>query len=71
MLPALMLFLAYFLLLTAMRSGVESKTIPHYVGLWPVHLCVLILGVSLLMKSRTSGLRIKAKLPKRKLKGAV
>lgn len=71
MLPALMLFLAYFLLLTAMRSGVESKTIPHYVGLWPVHLCVLILGISLLMKSRTSGLRIKAKLPKRKLKGAV
>lgn len=68
MLPALMLFLAYFLLLTAMRSGIESKALPYYVGLWPVHLTALILGVSLLMKSRSSGLKIKAKLPKRKSK---
>lgn len=71
LLPALMLFLAYFLLLTAMRSGIEGSAIPHYVGLWPVHLLAFILGMSLLMKSRTSGLKLKAKLPKaRKARGA-
>ena len=64
LLPALLLFLAYFLLLTAMRSGVEGNALPYYVGLWPVHLIALVLGASLLMKSRTSGLRLKARLPK-------
>lgn len=70
MLPALMLFLAYFLLLTAMRSGIEGSAIPYFVGLWPVHVLALILGASLLMKSRTSGLKLKSKLPKsRKRRG--
>ena len=68
LLPALLLFLAYFLLLTAMRSGVEGNALPYYVGLWPVHLMALVLGISLLMKSRKSGLKLKAKLPKRGIK---
>jgi lipopolysaccharide export system permease protein len=63
MLPALLLFLGYFLMLTAVRSGVESSTIPKNVGLWPVHFFVFILGVSLLIKDRSSGLKMKAKLP--------
>ncbi|MFD2165186.1 LPS export ABC transporter permease LptF [Thalassotalea euphylliae] len=65
LMPALMLFLAYFLLLTALRSGVEGNSIPFYVGLWPVHFLALVLGVLLLMKSRSTGMRIKSKLPKR------
>lgn len=64
MLPALLLFLGYFLLLTAVRSGVEKGAIPSYVGLWPVHLAVLLTGISFLMKGRASGRRINAKLPK-------
>jgi len=72
MLPALLLFLGYFLLLTAMRSGIEGKAIPSSVGLWPVHLAALILGVSLLLKERSSGRKIKAKLPKlSRTRGAV
>ena len=63
MLPALLLFLGYFLMLTAVRSGVESSTIPKYIGLWPVHFFVLVLGISLLVKDRSSGLKLKAKLP--------
>jgi lipopolysaccharide export system permease protein len=63
MLPALMLFLGYFLLLTAMRSGVERQALPTVVGLWPVHVSALFLGVILLMKERSSGRKIKAKLP--------
>ncbi|MBA6251979.1 LPS export ABC transporter permease LptF [Colwellia sp. MB3u-55] len=63
MLPALLLFLGYFLMLTAVRSGVESGTIPKSLGLWPVHFFVLVLGVSLLIKDRSFGMKIKAKLP--------
>lgn len=68
MLPALMLFLGYFLLLTAMRSGIEKNAIPHFIGLWPIHISALFLGVTLLMRERTSGRKIKAKLPSLKRK---
>ena len=64
MLPALMLFLGYFLLLTAMRSGIERQALPSIIGLWPVHISALFLGVLLLMKERSSGRKIKAKLPR-------
>lgn len=67
--PALLLFLTYFLLLTSIRSGIESEAVPHYVGLWPIHLCALVLGVSLIVQGRTSGRKIKAKLPKVQLRG--
>ena len=63
MLPALMLFLGYFLLLTAMKSGVERQALPVTIGLWPIHISALFFGVVLLMKERSSGRRIKAKLP--------
>ncbi|MEY8215767.1 MAG: LptF/LptG family permease, partial [Colwellia sp.] len=63
MLPALMLFLGYFLLLTAMRSGIERQALPVGVGLWPIHISALFLGVILLMKERSSGRKIKNKLP--------
>jgi lipopolysaccharide export system permease protein len=68
LLPALMLFLGYFLLLTAMRSGIEKNAIPSAIGLWPVHISGFFLGLMLLMKERTSGRKIKAKLPKIKRK---
>ena len=67
MLPALLLFLSYFLLLTAVRSGIEKGSVPQYIGLWPVHFVVLILGFSLLVKGRTSGRKFKAKLAKNKV----
>jgi lipopolysaccharide export system permease protein len=63
MLPALMLFLAYFLLLTSMRSGVEKQSIPIMLGLWPIHILAFLLGASLLMQERSSGRKIKARLP--------
>ena len=66
MLPALMLFLGYFLLLTAMRSGIERQALPVSVGLWPIHISACFLGMILLMKERTSGKKLKAKLPRLK-----
>jgi lipopolysaccharide export system permease protein len=66
MLPALLLFLGYFLLLISMRSALESGSIPSFVGLWPIHLGAFVIGSSLLMKGRSSGRKIKAIFPKRK-----
>jgi lipopolysaccharide export system permease protein len=63
MLPALMLFLGYLLLLTSMRSAIEKNAIPSVIGLWPIHISALFVGVMLLMKGRSSGRIIKAKLP--------
>lgn len=63
MLPALMLFLGYFLLLISMRSGIERQVLASGIGLWPIHFFALIIGLILLMKERSSGRMIKAKLP--------
>ena len=63
MLPALMLFLGYLLLLTSMRSAIEKNAIPSVIGLWPIHFSALFIGIMLLMKERSSGRFIKAKLP--------
>jgi lipopolysaccharide export system permease protein len=66
MLPALMLFLGYFLLLISMRSALESGVFPSAVGLWPIHLGALFMGASLLFKGRSRGLELKAKMTKNK-----
>lgn len=63
MLPALLLFLGYFLLLTAVRSAIERETIPTIVGLWPIHFIALVLGLALIIKNRPSGKKLRAKLP--------
>ena len=69
MLPALLLFLSYFLLLTAVKRAMESGSLPSYIGLWPVHVMALLLGASLLIKGRSFGLKLKAKLPQFPRKG--
>ena len=63
LLPAILLFLGYFLMLSAMLSGLEKGIISNRIGLWPVHLAALILGFSLIFKDRRSALKLKAKLP--------
>lgn len=63
MLPALILFLSYFLLLTASRSATESGALPGSVGLWPVHISAFILGIVLILQHRSSGLKFKSILP--------
>jgi lipopolysaccharide export system permease protein len=50
-------------LLTAMRSGIERQVLPVSIGLWPIHISALFLGIVLLMKERHSGKKLKAKLP--------
>ncbi len=42
--PAILLFLSYFMLLSASRSAVEDGILPFYPGIWTVHIVYLALG---------------------------
>ncbi len=64
LLPALLFFLSYYLLLVTCRSAIEKGALPQTVGMWPIHLFALFTGMSLLIKSRTLGRKFGAKLPK-------
>lgn len=52
MLPALLLYLGYFLLLLASRRIMEDGKLPSFVGLWWVHLVMLIVGTGLIARER-------------------
>lgn len=60
--PALMLYLGYFLLLMASRKVLEDGKIPSALGLWWVHIVILIIGATLIMRDRTFGVKVRAKL---------
>ncbi|MBD1389116.1 LPS export ABC transporter permease LptF [Neiella sp. HB171785] len=62
MLPAILLYLAYFIFLMAGRKALQSEAIPSWLGLWWVHLIGLTLAVSLLLNSRETGAKFKRKL---------
>lgn len=52
MLPALLLYLGYFLLLLASRRIMEDGKLPSFLGLWWVHLVMLIVGTGLIARER-------------------
>ncbi|MDN3653408.1 LPS export ABC transporter permease LptF [Thalassotalea ponticola] len=62
MFPALLLFLVYYLLLTSARSAMDDGVIAPSVGLWPIHITALFVGWMLLLRSRSSGKKLKARL---------
>lgn len=62
MLPALLLYLGYFLLLLASRRVMEDGAIPSYIGLWWVHAIMLTVGSVLLIKDRRSGAVVRRQL---------
>lgn len=55
MLPALLLYLGYFLLLLASRRIMEDGKLPSFVGLWWVHLVMLTVGTGLIVRERKTG----------------
>jgi lipopolysaccharide export system permease protein len=55
MLPALLLYLGYFLLLLASRRIMEDGKLPSYIGLWWVHLVMLVVGTVLIARDRKTG----------------
>ncbi len=46
-----------------MKSGVERQALPANIGLWPIHISALFMGIILLMRERSSGRKIKSKFP--------
>ncbi|WP_371194885.1 LPS export ABC transporter permease LptF [Glaciecola sp. SC05] len=55
MLPALLLYLGYFLLLLASRRIMEDGNLPSFLGLWWVHVVMLIIGIGLIARDRKTG----------------
>lgn len=62
MAPALLIYLGYFLLLMAARSAVADGVIPPIIGLWWIHLLLLLFGLVLIGKGRPFGIRFLARL---------
>ena len=60
--PALLLYLGYFLLLMASRKVLEDGKIPPELGLWWVHGIILLIGAMLIVRDRTLGVKIRARL---------
>lgn len=60
--PAIVLYLGYFLLLMMGREILEDGKIPPALGLWWVHLVILMVGMVLIMRSRTLGVKVRARI---------
>lgn len=62
LLPSLLLYLGYFLLLMASRKVLEDGKIPPSFGLWWVHSIILAIGALLLLKGRSTGVKMLSRL---------
>jgi lipopolysaccharide export system permease protein len=62
LLPALALFLGYYILLIVCRNLIENEKIPVALGMWWIHGLALALGVFLLLQSRAGYQRFTARL---------
>lgn len=60
--PALLLYLGYFLLLMASRKVLEDGKIPPELGLWWVHGIILLIGATLIARDRTLGVKVRARV---------
>lgn len=60
MVPAIMLYLGYFLLLLASRRVLEDGKIPKLFGLWWVHAMLLIIASMLLVRDRKTGAKLRS-----------
>lgn len=60
--PGILLYLGYFLLLMAGRKVLEDGKIPPALGLWWVHMLILSIGIALIVKGRTTGVKVAAQI---------
>lgn len=60
MFPALLLYLGYYMLLMAGRKVLEDGKIPSELGLWWVHVVMLLIGSALIIRGRPLGVRVRA-----------
>ncbi|GGI88214.1 LPS export ABC transporter permease LptF [Shewanella hanedai] len=67
MFPAILLYLGYFGLMIAGRKALEDGVIPGYLGMWWIHLSALFLGILLLGKERSSGIKLTGLFKRKKV----
>ncbi|WP_026375974.1 LPS export ABC transporter permease LptF [Aestuariibacter salexigens] len=60
MFPAILLYMGYFLLLLASRRVLEDGKVPSQLGLWWVHIVMLLIGTTLIARDRKTGVRVRA-----------
>lgn len=60
LLPALALYLGYFVLLILGKAAIEDGKVPTTIGLWWVHFTGLFIGSLLILKGRPIGSRFRA-----------
>ncbi len=65
--PALLIYMTYFLAISASKSGIEDGTIPTMVGMWPVNIAMFIVGFLLNYMDSIPVRRIKDTFRKRRL----
>lgn len=63
--PAIVFYLIYFILLNGAKFAIEDGQIPVGLGLWWIHLTALFIGMLLILRGREAGALIKAVLTKR------
>lgn len=66
MFPAILLYLGYFLLLLAGRKLVEEGKVPPVLGLWWIHFVMFLIGMTLIARGRSFGVKVRARLGRRK-----
>ena len=62
LLPALSLFLTYYILLIVSTSLLEDGKLPLALGMWWIHALVLLLATLLLLQHRAGAQRLKARI---------
>ena len=62
LLPALSLFLAYYILLIICTNLLQDGKLPLALGMWWIHALVLLLAALLLLQSRAGAQRLKARI---------
>lgn len=66
--PAVLIYLAYFLAISAMKSAIEDGSVSPSIGMWLINLGLLIAGIILNCLDSLFVRRLKDKLRKRKLR---
>ncbi|GAA5216867.1 LPS export ABC transporter permease LptF [Corallincola platygyrae] len=62
MLPAILLYLGYYVLLMSGHKALKDGALPSGLGLWWIHGLALFFGAALLIKGRPLGVRLMARL---------
>lgn len=65
--PAILIYLTYFLAISATKSSIEDGSIPAVIGMWPINALLLVVAVAANFMDSVPVRRVKEKLRKKRL----